>query len=52
MASQIDPTFPPDNQRVEKSQMRQQLAYAKQEIEKLQKQTALPWLLALGIQTL
>lgn len=52
MASNVDVTFPADNVRVEKARMRQQFAYIKEEIEKLQKQSSLPWLLALGIQTL
>lgn len=52
MASQVDTTFPADNIRVDKSRMRQQFVYIKQEIEKLQRNTSIPWQIALGTQSL
>lgn len=47
MASQVDETFPADNVRVSKSEMRDQFRVIKEEIEDLQRQNTLPWRLAL-----
>ncbi len=47
MASQVDETFPADNVRVSKSEMRDQFRVIKEEIEDLQRQNTLPWHLAL-----
>lgn len=51
MASQIDPTKPADNIPAVKSELRANLQAAKDEIEELQRQTSLAWLIALGVQS-
>jgi hypothetical protein len=51
MASQIDPTKPVDNIPAVKSELRANLQHAKDEIEELQRQTSLAWLIALGVQS-
>jgi hypothetical protein len=48
MASTIDETIPPDNVKASKSDVRQNFARAKSEIEALQRVTALAWRLATG----
>lgn len=50
--SNVDPTFPPDNQRVEKAKMRQQFATIKSETETQIKKTSVPWQIALSILSL
>lgn len=52
MASQIDATKPEDNIPAVKSELRENLQHAKDEIETLQRQTRVPWLIALGVQSL
>lgn len=52
MASNIDPTKPADNVPPDKADLRRNLQAAKDEIEELQRQIRLPWLLALGVQSL
>jgi hypothetical protein len=52
MASNIDPTKPRDGVPAEKSDLRANLQHAKDEIEELQRQTRLAWLLALGVQSI
>ena len=49
MASDIDPTIPPDGQRAEKAAFRQNFLAAKEEIEALQEETSLAWLMAKGV---
>lgn len=48
MASDIDETQPPDNVKVDKSALRENFRIAKEEIEELQRKTALPWRIAFG----
>lgn len=48
MASNIDETIPPDNVKASKSDVRQNFATAKEEIEDLQRQTSLAWRIATG----
>lgn len=52
MASNIDPTKPQDGVPAVKSELRANLQHAKDEIEELQRQTRLAWLLALGVQSI
>jgi hypothetical protein len=52
MASNIDETFPRDNEQVQKSEMRANFAAAKEEIEALQAKTSLPVQIAFGILSL
>lgn len=52
MASNIDASVPADNVRVEKSDVRNNFANAKSEIEDLQRATSLPWRLATGQSTI
>lgn len=49
MSSNIDPTKPADNVPAEKSDLRANLQATKDEIEELQRETKLPWLIALGV---
>lgn len=51
MASEIDPTKPEDNIPAVKSELRANLQAAKDEIEELQQKTRVPWLIALGVQS-
>ena len=51
MSSQIDPTKPADNVPAVKSEQRANWQSAKNEIEELQRQTKLAWLIALGVQS-
>jgi hypothetical protein len=48
MASEIDPTVFPDNQKVDKADLREQFTIAKDEITALQKVTAVPRLMAVN----
>ena len=51
MASNIDATIPADNVKVDKADLRSNFSSAKSEIESLQRETRLPWLIAIGVQT-
>lgn len=46
MASNIDETIPADNVKVEKSDIRRNFQYAKEEIEEQQRVSSLPWQIA------
>ena len=48
MASEVDATFPSDDEKVDKAQMRQQFLVIKNELSELQRMTRLPWLIATG----
>lgn len=47
MSSQIDPSVIRDDQKVAKSDVREQFQIAKDEITDLQRKTRLPWLMAM-----
>lgn len=49
MTSNIDTTFPPDDERVSKSEMRAQFATIKTEIDDLQRLNSVAWQIAIGI---
>ena len=49
MSSNIDATKPADNVKVDKADTRANMAAAKAEIEALQRETRIPWLIATGI---
>ena len=51
MASNVDPTFPPDGEKVAKSDWRGQQAVIKSEIETLQAKVSLARQIALGYVT-
>ena len=51
MSSNIDSTKPADNVKVDKADMRSNFSAAKTEIEALQRETRVPWLIATGIQS-
>jgi hypothetical protein len=48
MSSDVDTTFPADDVKVSKSEMRAQFLVIKNEIETLQRQSNLPWKIAVG----
>lgn len=52
MASQIDPTIPPDNVKVDKAKLRQNFATAATESTKSLRQGRLPYRTAYGIVNL
>jgi hypothetical protein len=51
MSSNVDTTFPADNEKVSKASWRAQQLVIKTELEELQRKTRLPWLIARGDQT-
>ena len=48
MASDVDATFPADNEKVSKATMRAQFLVIKNELEDLQSKVRLPWKIARG----
>ena len=52
MASDINTSFPPDNEQVSKTTMREQYVIIKDEIEDLQHKTSLAWQIATGVVVL
>lgn len=49
MSSGVDASVPADNVRAEKAKFRANFQAIKDEIEELQRQTELPWLIAMGV---
>ena len=50
--SEVDPTFPADNVKVDKAEMRAQFATIQEEITDLMRTTRLPYQIAFGLVSL
>lgn len=46
--SDVDDTFPPNNEKVSKADMREQFGVIKSELEELESKTSLAWLMLSG----
>ena len=51
MASDVDSTLPPDDEKASKAAFRAQFLVIKNELEELQRKVRLPWTIARGIES-